>query len=292
LVTHAAVDDPIFDQLRAGLRELGYEDRRNMRLEIVTAAGKLDRLPDLAQELVRRRARVILAPNEASIRAALKASRTIPIVMVGGQGYDPVALGMIESFARPGGNVTGMYGLWSELEAKLIELVKEALPGVSLVAVFWETGFGRSALAGLQRSAQALGVRVEPIEVRQLADLEAAFVTAKRKRAGAVILLSSPIFYLHRNRIGALGLQTKLPVISAFKPVAEAGALMSYGPDIDAVWRRTAYYVDRLLKGAAPADLPVEQASKLMLVVNLETARALGVSIPESILLRADEVIR
>jgi putative ABC transport system substrate-binding protein len=286
------VDDPIFDQLRAGLRELGYEDRRNMRLEIVTAAGKLDRLPDLAQELVRRRARVILAPNEASIRAALKASRTIPIVMVGGQGYDPVALGMIESFARPGGNVTGMYGLWSELEAKLIELVKEALPGVSLVAVFWETGFGRSALAGLQRSAQALGVRVEPIEVRQLADLEAAFVTAKRKRAGAVILLSSPIFYLHRNRIGALGLQTKLPVISAFKPVAEAGALMSYGPDIDAVWRRTAYYVDRLLKGAAPADLPVEQASKLMLVVNLETARALGVSIPESILLRADEVIR
>jgi len=292
LVTHAAVNDPIFDQLRAGLRELGYEDRRNMRLEIVTAAGKLDRLPALAQELVRRKANVIVAPNEASIRAALKATKTVPIVMVGGQGYDPVALGLIDSFARPGGNLTGTYGLWSELELKRIELAKEALPETSRVALLWETDFGRSALAALQSSAQTVGVRVEPIEVRGPDDLESAFATAKRKQAGAVILLSSPIFYVQRDRIAALGLQAKLPVISPFEFNVEAGALMSYGGDLRAVWRRAAYYVDRVLRGATPGELPVERISNLRLVVNLRTAKALGVTVPDSILLRADEVIR
>ncbi len=171
-------------------------------------------------------------------------------------------------------------------------MVREVLPGTSLVAVCWETEFSRSAVADLQRSAQTLGVRVEPIEVRGPGDLAAAFTTAKRKRAGALILMSSPLFYIHRRQIGALSLQARLPVISAFNPVAEAGALMSYGPDVPAAWRRAAYYVDRLLKGAAPGELPVEQAWKLKLAVNLKTAKALGITIPESILLRADEVIR
>jgi putative ABC transport system substrate-binding protein len=246
----------------------------------------------LAQELVQRKANVIIAPNEVSIRAAMKATTTIPIVMVGGQGYDPVALGLIDSFARPGSNVTGSYGLWSELETKRIELVKEVLPGITSVAVVWETGFGRSAVTEVQRSAQAMRVRVEPIEVGGPGDLEAAFRTAKRKRVGGVILMSSPIFYLHRQHIAELGLQTRLPVISAFDHVTKAGALMSYGPDVAAVWRRAAYYVDRLLKGASPGNLPVEQISKVELVMNLKTAKALGISIPESILLRADVVIR
>ena len=292
LVTHAAVDDPIFDSLRAGLRQLGYEEGRNIRLEIVTAEGQLARLPGLASELVRRKVDLIVAPNDVSTRVAMKATGTIPIVMVGAQGYDPVALGLIESFRRPGGNVTGMYGQWSEMEAKRLELVKELLPGTSLVAVFWEGAFGRSAQSELQRNAQRLGMRLEPIEIASAGALDAAFKTAKRKKVGAIVTLSSPVFYTGRVRIGTLSMQTKIPVVSAINLAVEAGALMSYGPDVTEVWTRTAYYLDRVLKGAKPGDLPVEQVSKLKLAVNLKTAKALGIPIPESILLRADEVIR
>jgi putative ABC transport system substrate-binding protein len=292
LVTHATVDDPIFEQLRAGLRERGYVDGRNIRLEIVTAEGKLDRLPGLAQELVRKNVAVIIAPNEASTRAAAKATTTIPIVMIGGQGYDPVALGLIESFSRPGGNITGAYGLWSELELKCLEILKEALPNTATVVVLLEPEFGRAALADLERGAQGLGLRLERIEVRKPEDLPAAFDTAKRKQVSAIIHLSSPLFYVSRARLGALSLQAKLPVVSSLNPTAEAGALISYGADVYGAWRRTAYYVDRLLRGASASTLPVEQTTSLKLVVNLKTAKALGIAIPESIMIRADEVIR
>jgi putative ABC transport system substrate-binding protein len=292
LVTHAAVDDPIFDSLRAGLRKLGYEAGRNIQLEIVTAEGQLERLPGLAAEMVRRRVDLIVAPNDVSTRVAMKATGSIPIVMAGTQGYDPVALGLIESFHRPGGNVTGMYGQWSEMEAKRLELVKELLPRTSLVAVFWEGAFGRSALADLQRNAQRLGMRLEPIEIASAGALDPAFKTAKRKKVGAIVTLSSPVFYTSRARIGALGVQTKIPVVSPINLGVEAGALMSYGPDIAEGWVRTAYYVDRVLKGAKPSDLPVEQVSNFKLAVNLKTAKALGITIPQSILIRADEVIR
>src|SRR5258708_90127 len=175
LVTHADVDDPIFDNLRAGLRQFGYEDGKNIRLEIVTAKGQLERLPGLASEMVRHGVNLIVAPNEVSTRVAMKATGTMPIVMVGAQGYDPVALGLIESFRRPGGNVTGMYGQWSEIEAKRLELVKELLPGISLVAVFWEGAFGRSAHSELQRNARRLGMRLESIEIAGAGALDAAF---------------------------------------------------------------------------------------------------------------------
>jgi len=292
LVTHAAVDDPVFNNLRAGLRQLGYEEGRNIRIEIVTAEGQLERLPGLASEMVRRKVNLVVAPNEVSTRVAMKATGTIPIVMVGAQGYDPVAHGLITSFRRPGGNVTGMYGQGSEMEAKRLELVKELLPGTSLVAVFWEGAFGRSARAELQRNAQRLGMRLEPIEIASAGALDAAFKTAKRKKVGAIVTLNSPVFYTSRARIGALGVQTKIPVVSPLNLGVEAGALMSYGPDIAEVWTRTAYYVDRVLKGAKPSDLPIEQVSTLKLAVNLKTAKALGITIPESILLREDEVIR
>ena len=232
LVTHAAVDDPIFDSLREGLRRLGYEEGRNIRLDIVTAGGQLERLPDLASEMVRRRVDVIVAPNEVSTRVAMKATSTIPIVMVGGQGYDPVALGLIESFRRPGGNVTGMYGQWSEMEAKRLELVKELLPRASRVAVLWEAAFNRTALANLQRNAQRLGMRLEPIEIASAGALDAAFKTAKRRKVRAIVTMSSPIFYTSRARVGALGLQTRIPVVSVFSLGVETGALMSYGPDL------------------------------------------------------------
>jgi putative ABC transport system substrate-binding protein len=291
LITHAAVNDPTFESFRAGLREYGYEEGRNIRLEIMTAEGELDRLPGLAQELVRQNVDVIVSPNEVSARAALKATTAIPIVMAGFI-YDPVALGLVDSFHRPGGNITGLYALAPGLDGKRVELLKEAVPNVSHVAVFWDPIFTQSMPSEVQSAAQALHMRIELVEVRTAQDLETAFRTAKRKKVGAVILLGGAIFFVHRTKVAALALGARLPTVSAFDYATAAGALMSYGTDTSGNWRRAAYYVDRLLKGANPRDLPVEQVSKLKLTVNLKTAKALGITIPESILLRADEVIR
>ena len=289
LVTHAAVDDPVFDYLRAGLRDYGYEDGRNVKVEVLTAAGRLDRLPNLAQELVARKVDVILCPNEASTRAALMATQSIPIVMLG-FAYDPVAMGLVESLNRPGRNVTGLYSSTFELEGKRLEILKEALPTISRVAVLWEDPFGRSALGDLQRAARSLSLRLDLLEVRKAQELESVFKAAKAKRVGAVLLVWSPTFYVHRAQVASLSLHMRIPTVAAF--AVEDGALISYGADNVETFKRAAYYVDRLLKGAKPGDLPVEQMSKLKLSVNLRTAKALGITIPESILQRADEVIR
>jgi len=289
LVTHATVNDPVYEGLRAGLREYGYEEGRNLKLEIVTAAGQLDRLPELAQGLVRQNVDVILAPNEASTRAAREATGTIPIVMIG-FGGDPVALGIVKSFAHPGGNITGQCRLPADLDVKRLELVKEALPTVTHVAVLWEDPFGRSALSDLRRAADSLGLRLEVIQIHGKQDLETGFKAAKRKKAGAVLIVWSPTFYVNRDRVAELQLETGLPTISVAS--SEGAVLMSYGADPFEAWRRAAYYVDRLLKGTRASELPVEQVSKFKLTVNLKTAKALKVTLPESILLRADKVIR
>ena len=291
LVTHAAANDPAFEPLREGLREYGYEDGRNIRLEIVTAEGQLDRLPGLAAELVRQNVDVIVSPNELSARTALRATTTVPIVMAGFV-YDPVALGLIESVRRPGGNITGLYTFVPGLDGKRLELLKEAVPNVSRVAVFWDPIFTQSMPSEVQSAAQSLHMSIELVEVRKAQDLETAFRTAKRKKVEAVMVLTSPTFYIHRAKVAALALGARLPTVSAYDYAAAAGALMSYGTDSSGNWKRSAYYVDRLLKGAKPSELPVEQVSKLKLAVNLKTAKALGITIPESILLRADEVIR
>jgi putative ABC transport system substrate-binding protein len=287
LITHAAVNDPVVDYLRTGLREFGYEDGRNIRLEIVTAAGQLDRLPALARDLVRNKVDIIVAPNEMSIRTAQKATSAIPIVMAG-WGYDPVALQLIESFGRPGGNITGLYSAPAELDAKRLELLKEVLPRAERVAVLWEDPFGSSALAGLQRASEPLGLRLELIQVHGLQELEMAFKAAKRKRADAVLLVWSPTFYVHRERVAALALDARLPTFAS----TLSGAMVAYSADSASIWKRVGYYIDRLLKGARPGELPVEQVAKLKLVVDLKTAKALGVTIPQSILVRADEVIQ
>jgi putative ABC transport system substrate-binding protein len=206
--------------------------------------------------------------------------------------YDPVALGLVESLRRPGGNITGLYTLAPGLDGKRLELLKEAAPNVSRVAVFWDPIFTQSMPSEVQSAAQSLHLSIELVEVHTAQDLESAFRTAKRKKVGAVMVLSSPIFYVHRAKVAALALGARLPTISAYDYATAAGALMSYGSDSFGNWRRSAYYVDRLLKGAKPSDLPVEQVSKLKLAVNLKTAKALGITIPESILLQADEVIR
>jgi putative ABC transport system substrate-binding protein len=290
LVTHATANDPIFDSVRAALREYGYEDGRNVKLDVVTAEGQLDRLPSLAQSLVGQNVDVIISPNEVSVRAAQRATTTIPIVMMG-FGDDPVALGLIKSFRQPGGNITGLYSLLSESEAKRLEILKETLPRASRVAVFWDA-FGRRSLAEVKRAAQSMNIQIEPIEIRGPQDLESAFKTAVRKKAGAVMLIWSPVIYVNRERVYTLALNARLPTIYPFANAVKAGGLLCYGTDASEIYRRTAYYVDRLLKGAKAADLPVEQVSKFKLAINLKTAKALGITIPESILLRADEVIR
>jgi putative ABC transport system substrate-binding protein len=290
LVTHAAANDPSFDDFRAALREFGYEDGRNIRVEIVTAEGHLDRLPVLAQELVRQNVDVICSPNDVSVRAARQATSTIPIVMTGAA-VNPVTSGLIDSFSRPGGNITGGYELWVELDGKRLEILKETLPMVSRVAVFQDPSFpGR--LGEIKRAAQSLGVRLKIIEVRGPQDLEAAFRAAKRSKASAVMLVATPIWYVHSAQVAALALDARLPMVSPFHSSVESGALMSYGHDVVGRNQVAAYYVDRLLKGAKPSELAVQQVSKLKFAVNLKTAKTLGITIPESILLRVDEVIR
>jgi putative ABC transport system substrate-binding protein len=291
LITHPPVTDKVVDTLRTGLREFGYVDGRSVRLEVRTALGQLDRVPGLAQELVRLPADVIVLANEPALRAVRQATTTIPIVMVG-YTDDPVTLGWIEGYRRPGGNVTGIFNVNSALVAKRLELLRELLPKVSRVAVLWDPAFGRRQLDQLLQAAPILGVRIQPIEVRGPGDLEAAIQTAKRKNVGALMLVWTPMFYLNRSRIAALALEAGLPTITDLDVITEVGGLLSYGADSFYPFEQAAYFVDRLLKGANAADLPVEQISKLKLIVNLKTAKALGITIPESILLRADEVIR
>ena len=291
LITHPPVTDKVVQSLRIGLRQYGYEDGRNVRLEVRTALGQLDRVPGLAQELVRLQADAIVLANEPALRAVRQSTTSIPIVMVC-YTDDPVTLGWIESYRRPGGNVTGIFNVNSALTGKRLEMLKETLPKVSRVAVLWDPAFGRRALEELQRAAELLRVQLQPIEVAGPQGLDTAFRTAKRNYAGAVILIWSPVFYLNRARIAELALEAGLPTVTDLDVVTEAGCLLSYGTDSYYPFERAAYFVDRLLKGAKAADMPVEQISKLKLLVNLKTAKVLGITIPQSILLRADEVIR
>lgn len=291
LITHPPVTDKVVDTLRNGLRKYGYEDGKNVRLEVRTALGQLDLVPGLAQELVRLPSDVIVLVNEPALRAVRQETTTIPIVMVG-YTDDPVSLGWIESYRRPGGNVTGIFNVNSALTGKRLEILKDMLPKMSRVAVFWDPGFGERFVEELQRAAHLLRVQIQFIEVRDPDGIEPAFNTATKNNADAVMMMWSPMFYVHRFRIAELALQAALPTVTDLVLVAEAGCLLSYGSDGYFPFERASYYVDRLLKGATAAELPVEQLSKLKLVVNLKTAQALGITVPQSILLRADEVIR
>ena len=292
LVTHPPLTNPVFGYLRAGLLKFGYVDGKNIKLEARTAHGQLERVPGLAEELVRLRPAAIIVVNELAVRAVMKATSTIPIVMVGHGANDPVASKLIESYARPGGNVTGLFSVNSMLLPKRLELLKEALPGLSRVAVFWESSFGRHQFDDLKRAAQPLGLELQPIDLRGAEDLEPAFKTAKRNNAEALLLGFSPLVWTHKAHVAQLALEAKLPSISEYLEYVEVGGLMSYGSFGPDNWARAVYYVDRILKGVKVADLPVEQVSTYKLAVNLKTAKTLGIKIPESIMLRADEVIR
>ena len=282
--------DPALDAFREGLRSLGWIEGQNLTIEYRWGEGRPDRLPELAAELVRLNVNVILTATEPAIRAAKQATSTIPIVMAAAG--DPVATGLVVSLSRPGGNVTGLTNQGRDLEGKRLELVKEVLPRVTRVALIWDPA-NRTLVVRLretQTAAQRLGLQLVALEARDPAGLKGAFDRAVKAGAGAVIL-TAPIASIHRNTLKELITQYRLPVIHDAREWMEAGGLMAYGASNADLFRRAATYVDKILKGAKPADLPIEQPIRFELVVNLKTAKALGLTIPQSILHRADQVI-
>jgi putative ABC transport system substrate-binding protein len=278
--------------LLARLGELGYVEGRNLVVERRSAEGLNERYRALATELVSLKVDLIVAPGTPAALAAKEATSTIPIVMV--LASDPVGSRVIASLARPGGNVTGMSSATLDVTAKQLELLKEAVPRLSRVAVLWNptTAVHVTSLKELEVTAGTLRVRLHPIEVRTPQAIESAFATMKKERAEALIPLDDPLMFNQRPRIADLAAKHRLPTVCAQRLWPEAGALMSYGASFTDLSRRAATYVDKILRGAKPADLPVEQPTKFELVINLKTAKALGLTIPQSLLLRVDEVIQ
>jgi ABC-type uncharacterized transport system substrate-binding protein len=283
------------EAFRQGLRDLGYVEGRNVMIEYRDAEGKFERLPALAAELVALKVDVILAPSTVAALAAKQATRTLPIVFAAVA--DPVASGLVTSLARPGGNVTGLSLLTPELVGKCLELLKQSVPGVSRVAVLWSPGAlgertDKDLLKEADVAARALGVRLQFVEARGPADVDRAFSDMTRARADALTVLASTMFIIERRRLVDLAAKNRLPAVYALGEFVDAGGLMSYGPNFADLYRRAATYVDKILKGAKPGDLPVEQPTKFELVINLNAAKALGLTIPPSLLGQADEVIR
>jgi ABC-type uncharacterized transport system substrate-binding protein len=280
---------PLVEAFKQGLRELGYVEGQNIALEYRWTAD-LQALPTLAVDLVRLKVNIIVASSQSAV-AARQATSTIPIVMP--IITDPVRLGLVSSLARPGGNATGLATQNDELPGKWVQLVKDTLPKASRVAVlFHPTYDGGVQLRASEAAARSLGVRLQVLNVERADEFTAAFAEVRKSRADALVVSSSPLFYVNRARLVALAMQHRLPTIyhqSEF--VVELDGLMSYGPDFRDLFKRAAVYVDRILKGAKPADLPVEQPRKFELVINLRTAKALGLTIPQSLLARADRVI-
>jgi putative ABC transport system substrate-binding protein len=275
-----------------GLRELGYVEGQNILIEGRWYGEQTERLPALAAELVRLKVDVIVAGAPPAPEAAQRATSTIPIVFA--SHGDPVGSGLVASLARPGGNVTGLSILSPELVGKQLQLLKEAVPRISRVAVLWNPTIPiqELVLREAEVAARSLKVQLQVLEARAPGDFASAFSAMTKDRAGGLISLGGSIFFAQRTRIAELAAQSRLPAMYGQREYAEAGGLMAYGASIRENWRRAATYVDRLLKGAKPADLPVEQPTKFELVINLKTAKALGLTIPQSLLLRADEVIQ
>ena len=290
----SALPEPAsLETLRQGMRELGYVEGQNLVMEYRYAEGREERLPDLAAELVRLNVEVIVAGGTSATRAAQHATRTIPIVMTGTN--DPVGAGFVASLARPEGNITGLSFLGAELPGKRLELLKEAVPQSTRVAVLANPASPTydPVMHNLTGAARALGLSLHLVEVRRAEELESAFAAMTHAGADALIVLSDPALMAPlQGRVVDLAAERRLPAIYDWKFYVESGGLMSYGPSFQDIYRRTATYVDKLLKGATPADLPVEQAIKFELVINLKTAQALGLTVPPSLLFQADEVIR
>ena len=290
LVATAETVAPLVRALTEGLRDLGYVEGRNIVFERRYADGRLERLPDLAAELVRLRVDVIVTGSNIHVAAAQRATATIPIVFVAVG--DPVGAGFIANLARPGGNITGLTSEASrEIQAKNLTLLREIVPGLSRVGLLGQV-LSQDGFAALDTAARQLNVALEVVDNRDPDNFEVAFAAMVGKRVGAVIVGGGPLTYMRRQQIADLALKHRLPSIHVLNEFAQAGLLMSYGPNLPEMYRRAASYVAKILGGAKPAELPVEQPAKFELVINLKTAKALGLTIPQSLLLRADEVIQ
>src|SRR3954447_21527751 len=275
-----------------GLRSLGYRIGENVVIEYRFANGKVERLPVLAADLVRLGVEVIVTGTQQNTVAAMKATTTIPIVMT--NSADPVRAGLVASLARPGGNVTGLTAdTGHEINGKRLQLLKDTLPNLSRVGILWNPDFApnQSRLTLMREASPGLGLTLVPSEARGLDALEKAFATMLRDRAQVLVVLSDGVLFNYRGQIGVMALRDRLPAISAVREYAEAGLLLTYGTDLPDLFRRSAVFVDKIFKGAKPADLPVEQPIKYELVLNLKTAKALGLTLPPTLLSRADEVI-
>ncbi len=276
--------------LRQGLRELGYIDGQTIALDVLSAEGKLDRLPALAAELVRRKVDIIVASGPQGIGAARRATGSIPIVM--GRMDDVDAHGFVTNLARPGGNITGLSFQTGELAGKLVQLLKEAVPGLSRLAVIWDEAGTRNQVRTVQEAARALGIETRVLKLRGGPTLDGVVFTARRDGAEGLVLMASPGITQVRGRLAKLALENRLPAIYYNPGFAEAGGLLAYGPRAsDFSWRRAAVFVDKILKGAKPGDLPIEQPTQFDLVINMKTAKVLGLTIPQSLLLRAERII-
>jgi len=287
-----AQNSPLWEDFRQGLRDLGYVEGRTIVVENRWGEGSDERFPRLAADLARLGADVIVTWGTPATLAAKNATNTIPIVMAASG--DPVGTRLIAGLARPGGNITGLSSHNPGLEAKRLELLKELVPKLSHVAVLWNPAnpLHDGLVREVKDTASQLGVRLELVGVKGSTEFDAAFATMKKKRPDALIVEPDNIFYFHSKRIVDFATKSRLPAVFTHREFADAGGLVVYGANYSALFRRAAIYVDKILKGAKPADLPVEQPTKFELVINLKTAKALGLTIPQSLLLRADEVIQ
>ena len=280
---------PFTTAFRAGLRDLGYVEGQSVVIEEQYAEGQPDRLPGLARELIAHRIDVFVTSGSMSALTAKEATTTVPIVSITA---DLLALGLVRSLAHPGGNVTGLAILSTDLSGKWLELLTGTVPNLKRIAVLGDTSQSNNVMfERMSVAASTRGVQLIPLKARDAAGIDAAFTTAVRKHVGGLIPVASPVFAAQKHHIVALAVKHRLPALYEHRDFVDSGGLMSYGPNLDDVYLRAATYVDKILKGAKPADLPVEQPTKFELVINLKTAKALGLTIPPSLLLRADEVI-
>lgn len=295
LMSYAATaDDPSYKAFREALRELGYVEGRSIRVEFRTAEGREDRLPTIAQELAQLKADVVVLGSSWGLRPVRHAMPTTPIVI---WGSDPLGAGLVKNLSRPEGNITGLSTMLTDLTAKRVQLLKETLPRLTRLGVLWNptnppSQFQITVIEDLKAAATSLGIELKMATAATVPQFSTAIAEISRSQVQALYLVENPLFYAHRKTLATLSLQARLPAIHGTKVFAEDGLLMSYGANYTDLARRAAGYVDKILRGAKPADLPIEQATELQLVVNLRTAKVLGLTIPQSVLARADEVIQ